>query len=62
MTVTRTMPSTPGLQALSHRAGANVALGVAAALFLAVLIIEAAIIFTGAPSAIDLGLLYLITT
>jgi hypothetical protein len=62
MTVAHVMPSTPEIKAFPRRAGANATLAVAAALFLAVLIIETAIIFTGAPSAADLNSLYLFTT
>jgi hypothetical protein len=62
MTITHPAPSTPGIQASFHGVGANAALAVAVALFLAVLIVEAAIIVIGAPSAADLGSLYLITT
>ncbi len=66
MTVTHAMPSTPRIRALprgaDRNAGANWALAVAVALFLAVLIVEAVIIVTAAPNAADLGSLYLITT
>lgn len=66
MTVTHATPSTPEVRALPggivRRAGANTVLAVATALFLAVLIVEAVIVITGAPSAADLGSLYLITT
>jgi len=62
MTVIHATPSTPGIQALLHRVGANAALTVALALFIAVLIVEAVIIVSGAPNAADLGSLYLITT
>jgi hypothetical protein len=66
MTDTRAMPLTPGIRALprgaNRRAGARTALAVAAALFLAVLIIESVIVVTGAPNAADLGSLYVITT
>ena len=62
MTVTHVMPSTPGIKALPRRPGTNAALVVAAALFIAVLIIEAVIIITGAPDVTDLGSLYLFTT
>jgi hypothetical protein len=62
MTVTHPAPWTPGIHALFHRVGANAVLAVAVALFLAVLIVEAAIIVIGAPSAADLRSLYVITT
>jgi hypothetical protein len=47
---------------LPHRAGADTALAIAVALFLAVLIVEAVIIATNPPSAADLGSFYSITT
>jgi hypothetical protein len=62
MTVTYATSSTPRFEASPHRAGADTALAVAVALFLAVLIVEAVIIATNAPSAADLGSLYLSTT
>jgi hypothetical protein len=62
MAVAHAMPSRPGIETLPRRAGANAALVVAVALFVAVLVVEAAIIITGAPDAADLGSLYLITT
>jgi len=62
MTVAHVMSSTPGIKTLPRRAGANATLVVAAVLFVVVLIIEAAIIITGAPDAADLGSLYLFTT
>jgi hypothetical protein len=62
MTITRATALRPGIQPSSRRASANAGLVVAAALFLAVLIVEAAIIVTGAPSATDLSSFYLFTT
>jgi hypothetical protein len=66
MTVTHAMPSTPKIQALPRgavvRSAASGGLAVAAALFLAVLIVESVIVIAGAPNAADLGSLYLITT
>jgi len=61
MTVTPAT-STPGIRASSHGVGANATLVVAVVLFLAVLIVEAAIIVAGAPRAADLSSLYPITT
>jgi hypothetical protein len=66
MTLTHAMSSTLKIKALSHSAsrsaGRKVTLAAVFGLFLAVLIIEAAIIATGTSSAVDLGSLYLITT
>jgi hypothetical protein len=62
MAITHATTLRSGIQASRHRAGANAGLVVAAALFLAVLIVEAVIIVTGAPSAADLSSLYLFTT
>jgi hypothetical protein len=62
MTITHATSSTPRFGALPRRDSANTALAVAVALFLAVLIVEAVIIFTNPLSADDLGSLYLITT
>ena len=66
MTMPHAAASMPGIQASPSgtigRAGANSALAVAAALFLAVLIVEAVIVITGAPSAADLSSLYLSAT
>jgi hypothetical protein len=62
MTITHATSSTPRFQALPHRAGADTALAIAVALFLAVLIVEAMIIATNPPSTADLGSFYSITT
>jgi hypothetical protein len=62
MAITHATTLRSGIQASPHRAGGNAGLVVAAALFLAVLIVEAVIIVTGAPSAADLSSLYLFTT
>ena len=66
MTVTHATRSMKGIGALPRGAvrdtGANATLAVAAALFIAVLIIETVIIITGAPRAADLSALYLFTT
>ena len=66
MTMTHAAASTPVTQASPSgtvgRGGTNSALAVAAALFLAVLIVEAVIVITGAPSAADLSSPYLIVT
>jgi hypothetical protein len=66
MTVTHTIPSTPRIRTLprsaDRNAGVKPGLAVAVVLFLAVLIVDAVIIVSSAPSASDLGSLYLITT
>jgi hypothetical protein len=62
MTVTHAASSTPRFRASPRRADLDPALAVAVVLFLAVLIVEAVIIVTNAPSVVDLGPLYQITT
>jgi len=66
MTVTNAARSMKGIEGLPQGAvrntNANATLAVAAALFIAVLIVETVIVITGAPRAADLSSLYLFTT
>jgi hypothetical protein len=59
--MTRSAPAAAGRGA-SHRSGTDPALLIAAALFLAVVIAEAAFIAWAAPSIPDIGSLYITVT
>ena len=58
MTMTSMTRSAPAAAGASHRSGTDPALLIAAALFLAVVIAEAAFIALAAPSIPDIGSIY----